>query len=274
MRKRNYRAVLAAGMTGVALLAGGCASQTPAETAVAEVVKEEGTGAAESTAAAEESKDTAAGNETEASAPAPGPVKFDMENGYAVSGVGGADGESGAAAGEEADISVPLRIWGTVLSAEENEIVVDNQSDVSSKGEMILHIDPEQTLVLDAVNGLPVELADVQKGSFEAYLGPAMTMSLPPQSTAYVVIVNIPPDAAAPQYAVAVDAIRTEDGAKVLAANDGREYTLAEEVEILPYLTKNIVSLEDIKEGSRCLVWQNGDELVEKIVLFADQTEE
>lgn len=45
--------------------------------------------------------------------------------------------------------------------------------------------------------GLPVDVKDVQAGdSFEAYLGDAMTMSLPPQNTPDIVFVNVPEDIA------------------------------------------------------------------------------
>ena len=45
------------------------------------------------------------------------------------------------------------------------------------------------TFILDT-DGMPVDLEDVKEGKFEAYLGPAMTMSLPPQAFPYVVIVQ------------------------------------------------------------------------------------
>ncbi len=88
--------------------------------------------------------------------------------------------ETGDAAVENSN-----RIYGVItdVSASEQTITVDNQSDVSSTGEMILTIDPSNTEIIDAQTGLPVELSEVQSGSFEAYLGDAMTMSLPPQCT-------------------------------------------------------------------------------------------
>ena len=123
---------------------------------------------------------------------------------------------------EEAASSVPARIYGTITEVGEDTITVDNQSDVSSSGEIILTIDPENTILVDAQTGLPMTLADIEKGSFEAYLGPAMTMSLPPQTTPYVVVANIPEDGAAPQYAVAAGDLVQEDGFYTLEATDGR----------------------------------------------------
>lgn len=171
-----------------------------------------------------------------------------------------------------ADSEGMLKIWGTITNVSDNEITVDNQSGVSSAGEIIFHIDPERTYVIDSVTGLPAAGEEIKLGTFEAYLEALapMTMSLPPQTTPYMVIVNIPEDGKAAQLVEAAGEVRdTEDG-KILEAADGTQYKLAEQVEILPYLTRNIVALEDIAEGSRCLVWLNSEELAEKIVLFAE----
>ena len=90
-------------------------------------------------------------------------------------------------------------VFGVITDVGENEIIVDNQSGVSSEGEIILMIDPDHTYLLDASTGLPVDVKDVQAGdSFEAYLGDAMTMSLPPQNTPDIVFVNVPEDIAMP----------------------------------------------------------------------------
>ena len=56
-------------------------------------------------------------------------------------------------------------------------------------------------MILDAVNGYPVLLDDLEDGStVYAYVGPAMTMSLPPQATAHLILANIPEDFGVPQY--------------------------------------------------------------------------
>lgn len=169
---------------------------------------------------------------------------------------------------EEAASSVPARIYGTITEVGEDTITVDNQSDVSSSGEIILTIDPENTILVDAQTGLPMTLADIEKGSFEAYLGPAMTMSLPPQTTPYVVVANIPEDGTAPQYAVAAGDLVQEDGFYTLEATDGRTYTIPEDVEISPFRTRNIVTLADLTAGRAALIWLDENETAVKIVLL------
>lgn len=169
--------------------------------------------------------------------------------------------------GEETAMDT-FRIWGEITAVEDGRITVENQSENGYQGEIVFNISPENTLVLGAEDGFPVQLEDVELGSFEAYLSPVMTMSLPPQTTPEMVIVNIPEDFGAPQYVAAAGPVEeTEDGL-VLTAGDDTRYVLEEEMEILPYLTKNIVTVEDIEKDSRCLIWLNEDNKVEKLVLF------
>ena len=150
----------------------------------------------------------------------------------------------------------------------EDTITVDNQSENAPSGEIILTIDPENTVLADGQTGLPVTLADVTEGSFEAYLGPAMTMSLPPHSTPYVVVVNLPEDGVAPQYAVAAEELVLEDGYYTLKATDGRTYTIPEDVEIAPFRTRNIVTLQDLTAGRACLIWLDENETAVKLILL------
>lgn len=181
------------------------------------------------------------------------------------------EGESVDGADAQNQAETPVRIWGTITDVTDTSITVDSQAEEAVTGEIILQIDPESTYILDAENGLPVAQEELQIGSsFEAYLGPAMTMSLPPQTTPVMVIVNIPEDSSAPQYAVAAEALKESTGGYVLEATDGRSYTITPDAEVTPFLTRNIVTLEDISEGSRCLLWLDENEVVNKLVLFAE----
>lgn len=174
------------------------------------------------------------------------------------------------ASGDEEAEDAPLRVVGTITEVGEETLLVDASSQEGCVGEVMLMIDPENTLVLDGANGYPVELKEVEAGGFEAYLGPAMTMSLPPQTTPYVVIVNIPEGEDAPQYVIASTKVDEVKGKNTLVGVDEAEYPLARSVDVKPYLTRNVVRLEDIESGSRCLVWRNGEGEVDRIVLFGE----
>ena len=161
-----------------------------------------------------------------------------------------------------------VRIYGEIEEVSEEDIIVDNQSDVSSQGEMILTIDPENTVLVDGESGLPLELSDVEKGSFVAYLGPAMTLSLPPQCTPEVVFTNVSEKEAAPYYAVIARKPVAKDGSLKVVAEDGQSYVIPDTAEIKPFRTRNVVRAEDIQKGSRCLIWQNEQKEVVRVVLL------
>ena len=170
----------------------------------------------------------------------------------------GADTSPDESAGQEGTVSeAPVRIYGTIQEVGEDTITVDNQSGNSYEGEIILTIDPESTLIVDGQTGLPLTLADIEGGSFEAYLGSIMTMSIPPQTVPYVVIANVPEDSGAPLYVVAAADAVLEDGVYTLEGTDGSTWEIPEDVDIQPFRTKNIVTVGDITEGRGCLIWQD-----------------
>ena len=160
-------------------------------------------------------------------------------------------------------------VFGVITDVSGNEITVDNQSDVSSQGEMILMIAPDHTFLLDAVTGLPVDVKDVQTGgSFEAYLGDAMTMSLPPQNTPDIIFVNVPEDTAMPAYAVAAEAPTEMNGVWTLEATDGTVYEVTEDTQVVPYLAKNIVKMQDVQKGTACAIWYDDQNQVQKVMIL------
>ena len=162
-----------------------------------------------------------------------------------------------------------VRIYGEIEEVSEEDIIVDNQSDMSSQGEMILMIDPDHTYLLDASTGLPVDVKDVQAGdSFEAYLGDAMTMSLPPQNTPDIVFVNVPEDIAMPAYAVAAEDPTETNGIWTLKATDGTVYEVTEDAQVVPYLTKNIVKMQDVQKGTACAIWYDDQNQVQKVMIL------
>ena len=86
------------------------------------------------------------------------------------------------------------RIYGPVTKIDDGTLSMDNQSGVSSAGEIILTVSPSVD-ILDAATGNPMALADIEDGSIiYAYIGEAMTMSLPPMTNAELIFANVPAD--------------------------------------------------------------------------------
>ena len=81
-----------------------------------------------------------------------------------------------------------------IISADNGSIDMDCPSGNIYEGEVIVNISGD-TLILDGENGYPIEAKDLQAGeTVYAYIGPAMTMSLPPQTSGEVIIGKIPAD--------------------------------------------------------------------------------
>lgn len=137
------------------------------------------------------------------------------------------------------------------------------------EGEVIVNISGD-TLILDGENGYPLEAEELQAGeTVYVYIGPAMTMSLPPQTSGEVLIAKIPADMKAPEYITVKSMTADADGNWKLVSTAGTEYAVAADCRIMPYLTRQIVSLEDVAQGSNLLVWSNAENQAQKLVLFA-----
>ena len=80
---------------------------------------------------------------------------------------------------------------------------------------------------------------------------------------------QIPADMKAPEYITVKSMTADADGNWKLVSTAGTEYAVAADCRIMPYLTRQIVSLEDVAQGSNLLVWSNAENQAQKLVLFA-----
>ena len=169
---------------------------------------------------------------------------------------------------EAADASAPF--VGTIVSVENGELTMHRQ-DSGFDEEVVITIS-DDTKILDGENGYPVEIGDLAEGTLiNAYVGPAMTMSLPPIANGVMIIVGTEEQGyALPAYTQVKELTKADaDGEYILTAENGINYTVTAETRLLPYLTRNIVSEEDLTKGTDILVWNSEDgSHVEKIVIF------
>lgn len=184
-----------------------------------------------------------------------------------------AAGSAGAAAGEtdmdDYFSSDPVMKYGTVLSVDGNDSIeiscinsdIDENGAVDSSAteDSIIFFAADGVPVIDASTGETIELKDVSRGSFVyAWGGDTMTMSLPPQMSLQALVTNIPADAAAPLYGVVKSRIVEESGSSTykFSLNDGEIWTAIEgKTQVVPFRTRQIVKLQDIRNGSRVIVW-------------------
>ena len=96
----------------------------------------------------------------------------------------------------------PFRVWGKVTKLESGSLLITSGDDKATHPEVVVHL-PEGVPCVDAVTGLPMDMSKLKDGdTLYTWVGPAMTMSLPPQTSATIVVGNIPADYRAPQPAV------------------------------------------------------------------------
>ena len=170
----------------------------------------------------------------------------------------------------------PVQVWGTLTWLDGGGLLVQNSSESAAYSEVILH--GESIICLDAVTGDPMDIQDLEDGdTIYAWVGPAMTMSLPPHATAILILGNIPADYAVPQFYEIVSVTPQAMAAiypppamtwTEVTATDGTTLTITDEAALTPYLTKNIVRLEDLIPGTRILVWSDSQGEPEKVLVF------
>lgn len=174
--------------------------------------------------------------------------------------------------GQENEGRMPayVRVWGPVLSVTADSITIDNRSENGCRGELILHLDGERSKVLDGENGYPVELTEVEvDDAVFAYIGQTMTLSLPAQVTAEIVFCDLPDSLRVPEFVTVTQMEQQSDGSYLMTTDTDQQYLVPENCEILPYLTRNLITLADVQPDSTCMVWCDETLTAKKIVLFA-----
>lgn len=135
----------------------------------------------------------------------------------------------------------------------------------------------EGVMILDAVSGEPVDAKSIKDGStVYAWLGAqtAMTMSLLPQVTPELLLVNVPADYKVPQY----DVIVRSDGliglgipyrsGMAITLSDGTACQVWQDATVKPYLTRNRVTYQDLLPGTRVLVWADDEGQASRVIVF------
>lgn len=174
---------------------------------------------------------------------------------------------AGASFSSMAEPLSPVRIWGPVTVETADRIVIDNQSGSSSAGDIVIHIS-EDTKILSAVSGMPLAADQLTDGeTVYAYVGPAMTMSLPPQTGSEMILAQIPADYKVPDY-IEVASMEAVDSGYRLTSSDGLVFQVPSDCPITPYLTRNMLYLENLYAGAHCLVWSDSSNTATGILMF------
>ncbi|PWV98520.1 copper amine oxidase-like protein [Paenibacillus cellulosilyticus] len=150
-----------------------------------------------------------------------------------------------------------VRVYGQAAKIEEKRILLENNNENDALSSVIVNIS-EDTRILNAVTGMPMKLEDIRENeTLYAYVGPAMTRSLPPMAHAELILAGIPADFAVPTFAEIERVTRGEDGSVVIGTNRDAEFAVTADTTLSPYLTMNIITPEMLVPGQKVLVWES-----------------
>lgn len=164
--------------------------------------------------------------------------------------------------------------WGTATWQDNGSLLVRKSGENKPTDGMALWT--KNAIVLDAISGEPVDAKSIKDGStVYAWLGAqtAMTMSLPPQVTPELLLVNIPADFKVPQYDVIVRANHIMKGipgysGMAITLSDGTACQVWQDAAVTPYLTRNRVTYQDLLPGTRVLVWADDEGQASRVIVF------
>ena len=181
--------------------------------------------------------------------------------------------ETETAPGAEEPEKLPpfVQVWGKVSPWEGKGIYLKNDDKDSHLSEVVIH--PGDAPAVDGTTGLPLDLEKVKEGdALYVWTGPAMALSMPPQMSALVIVGNVPADAAAPEFceiAQHVSKFAPEDKKNpVFSLTGGETLEVTDKTVYTPWLTRQMVRMEDLNPGDRVLVWKDKNGAAEKIQLL------
>ena len=177
---------------------------------------------------------------------------------------------------QEAQLNVRMGEMVSVTSIQENSGVDDFMLVKTAEGQEIQLNLGAQTLVVNNETGVPATLKDIKAGDkVFAYYSPAMTRSLPPQSACELILVNVGDKTPASLHEVGTVA-KEESGKRAITTLAGDMIIRVDDKTAMSDLkTKNIVTSDDLVEGTRFLAWYDvvamsypGQAYTEKLIVL------
>lgn len=180
-----------------------------------------------------------------------------------------------SAAAVRVDEPAPTKVWGKVSPWDGDGIFLKNDDKDDPLNEVVLQTGGD-VFAVDGATGLPLDLDSVKEGdTLYAWIGPVATMSLPPHVFPEVIVGNVPEGTAVPEYYKLrsggwIDPAGSDKAVFSTQSGSEEPYELEIplETQVLPWLTKQIVKVQDIEAGSQVLVWRDSEDVVTKVLLF------
>lgn len=148
-----------------------------------------------------------------------------------------------------------VRVYGAATAIGENQLTIKNSNEQDPYNEIVLNV-TENTRIINAVTGEMQSFKDIRENEMlYAYAGPVMTRSMPPIANAELILCAIPADFGVPNYVEIESVAKNEDGSVTLETNRDVLLHVNKDTAISPYLTKNVVTMDDLVPGATLLAW-------------------
>lgn len=147
--------------------------------------------------------------------------------------------------------------FGTVASIKKDEEgnVVSISLTSEENGDYVMNV-TDNTVWVDTVDKVKASQEDLTEGeTIYVYHSPVSTRSLPPQSEAFAVVLNVPQDVAVGVYHEVEEVTTTENDTRLLTNNGGLYLVISDETAVKDYETGEIADISDVAEGDRVIAW-------------------
>lgn len=193
--------------------------------------------------------------------------------------------EDAAVEATEVTAETPVGMSATVLSVQtdsETQAVTSVTVRTAVYDELVLLVS-DGTVCIDTQTGDAAGLSALAEGDeIYAYISQTMTLSLPPQTAALAIVVDLGAEKA-PAHLLTAEAVTRHDDGSVTVLCDGGSLlvTIPADASVTPYRTKNIVTLADLTVGTQFFAWYDviaesypGQTSTQQMVLLASDTED
>lgn len=147
--------------------------------------------------------------------------------------------------------------FGTVASIEKDEEgnVVSISLTSEENGDYVMNV-TDNTVWVDAVEKVKASQEDLTDGeTIYVYHSPVSTRSLPPQSEAFAVVLNVPQDIAVGVYHEVEEVTTTENDTRLLTNNGGLYLVISDETAVKDYETGEVADISDVAESDHVIAW-------------------
>lgn len=146
--------------------------------------------------------------------------------------------------------------YGRITDIQKENGVIKSITAKDVKDNLVIYHVSDQTLCLDSGKGTKMDLNDLKvNDGVYFYHSPAMTMSIPPQTSVEAIVGNMPMDVACARFHT-VEAIESlPDGFRITTDKGGLHITIPKDATATSYADNSAFDLADLKEGDRIFTW-------------------